>query len=74
VLGNNTKASSVLLDTPAEVNLANQLSLLSYEETILNSRMRLARSKKLLKATEELRNRLIAHDSSRIPETQSPGE
>jgi len=74
VLGDSTTGSSVLLDTQEEATLASQQSLLSHEETILNSRMRLARSKRLLKATAALRKRLPACDSSRIPETQSLGE
>ena len=74
VLGDSTKAASVLLDTPEEVNLTTQLSLLSYEETILSSKMSLRPHQKLLKATEELRKRLPARDSSRIPRMQSTGE
>src|SRR5262249_48252783 len=63
VVGNETKEIFHLTDTAEEVTLASQQSVLDTEEAILRGKTTLARSRKLLDATEGLRNRLVHREA-----------
>ena len=60
LLGGETRLSCFSLSTGVEVALASQRSVLDTEDTLLQSHRALARSGKLLAATERLRQQLAS--------------
>ena len=63
LLSTETKFTSFFSDSAEEVAAASQQSLLDVEETLLHSRVAVARSRKLLEATAALRDRLAHHEN-----------
>ena len=61
LLSTDTKFSSFFSDSAEEVAAASQQCLLDVEETLLHSRVAVARSRRLLEATAALRDRLAHH-------------
>jgi hypothetical protein len=59
IAGSETKRLAHLVDTAEEVTIASQQSVLDAEDALLRSELVIARSRKLLEATEELRYRLV---------------
>jgi hypothetical protein len=63
LLSADTKFSSFFSDSAEEVAAVSQQSLLDTEETLLHSKVAVARSRRLLEATEALRDRLGRHQN-----------
>ena len=62
LLSTDTKFSSFFSDSAEEVAAASQQCLLDVEETLLHSKVAVARSRRLLDATAALRDRLARHE------------
>ena len=62
LLSASTKPSRFFSDSAEEVAAATQQALIEAEEAILQSKIGLARSRRLLQATDALRDRLVRHE------------
>jgi hypothetical protein len=63
LLNADTTLSSFFFDSAVEVSRASQQSLLDTEETLLHSKVAVARSRRLLEATAALRDQLARHEN-----------